>query len=263
MYGLIQEYSRVNVLQKSSIYLPLVVLNWPPIPATPILNTINNPNGYSDYTVSWSSTEHATLYILQESQNSSFSNAVQVYSDASTNTNLSDRGPTRYYYRVKAHNSYGDSGWSNGQSVDVLWEKEPNNDALAQANGPLISGLTYYGRFPNGEDKQDYFFVYLQSTQSVELWLSNIAAGQDYDLTLRNTALQIVGHSGELGNTNEHIRTGVLPASWYYIQVYNRSGSGSTQAYHLRVIYPTTSFTAAENDASAPEPQSANPPPAP
>ena len=141
-YGAYSAARTLKMETRFSIYLPLVVLNWPPIPATPKLNTINNPNGCSDYTVSWSSTEYATLYILQESQNSSFSNAVQVYSDASTNTDLSDRGPTRYYYRVKAHNNYGDSGWSNGQSVDVLWEEEPNNDAPVQANGPLISGLT-------------------------------------------------------------------------------------------------------------------------
>jgi hypothetical protein len=226
------------------VYLPLAVRYWPPIPATPVLSAISNPDGDGDYTVSWSSTEYATSYVLQESKTSSFSDAVQVYSDTDTTISLSDRGPTRYYYRVQACNIYANSAWSNVRSVDVVWEKEPNDDALTQANGPLVSGLTYYGHFPSGADTKDYFFIYLQSAQSVELWLSNIAAGQDYDLTLRNTALQVVGHSGELGNANEHIRTVTLPAGWYYIQVYNRSGSGSTQAYHLRVDYPATVLTA-------------------
>lgn len=236
------------------ISLPLVVRHWPPIPAVPLLNVIDNPNGYGDYTVSWSAAELATSYILQESKDSSFSDAAQVYSDTHTSIYLSDRGPTRYYYRVQARNVYGDSGWSNVRSVDVLWEKEPNDIASTQANGPLISGPTYYGHFSGGADPQDYFFIYLQSAQSVELWLSNIALGQDYDLTLRNSLLQVVGHSGELGNANEHIRTVTLQAGLYYIQVYNRSGSGSTQAYHLRVVYPATVLTIAEDAMPAPIP---------
>ena len=227
------------------VHLPLVVLHWPPIPGVPVLNVINNPNGYGEYTLSWSSTERAMSYLLQESKDSSFSDAVQVYSDTQTSTILSDRGPTRYYYRVQAHNAYGASGWSNVQAVDVLWEKEPNDEAITQANGPLISGLTYYGRFSSGVDKQDYYYLDLQSAQMVELWLSDIAAGQDYDLILRNAALQIVGYSGELGNAIEHIRTITLPAGLYYIQVYNRSGSGSTQAYSLRVAYPAMGLTSA------------------
>jgi len=228
------------------VYLPLAVRHWPPIPPTPVLNAISNPDGDGNYTVSWSSTAYATSYVLQESTTANFSNAVEVYSDTAITVSFSDQGPTRYYYRVQARNSYAVSAWSNVRSVDVVWEKEPNDDALTQANGPLFSGLTYYGRFPSGADRQDYYFIYLQSAQSVELWLSNIAPGQDYDLTLRNTALQVVGHSGELGNANEHIRTVTLPAGWYYIQVFNRSGGGSTQEYHLRVAYSATVFTAAE-----------------
>ena len=228
-----------------AVYLPLVLHIWPPIPGVPVLNVINNPNGYGEYTLSWSSTERATSYLLQEAKDSSFSDAVEVYSDTNTSTILTDKGPTRYYYRVQARNAYGASGWSNVQMVDVLWEKEPNDAAIPQANGPLVSGLTYYGRFTSGADIQDYYFISLQSAQSVELWLSNIVAGQDYDLTLRDSTLGLVGHSGELGNANEHIRTGTLPAGWYYIQVYNRSGSGSTQAYHLRGVYPAIGLTTA------------------
>jgi len=233
------------------VHLPLVVLHWPPIPAVPVLNAIDNPNGYGEYTVSWSSAERAISYILQESTDGGFSDAVQVYSDTHTSTILSDRGPTRYYYRVQARNAYGESTWSNVQAVDVLWEKEPNDDAIPQANGPLISGVTYYGRFSSGADKQDYFYIDLPNPQMVELWLSNIAVGQDYDLILRNAAMDLVGYSGELGNAIEHIRTITLPAGRYYIQVYNRSSSGSTQAYQLRVAHPAMGFTTAEGNLPA------------
>ena len=245
------------------VYLPFAARYWPPIPATPALNVINNPEGDGNYTVSWSDAERATAYVLQESNTSDFSDAVQVYSGTETTLSFSDRGPTRYYYRVQARNIFANSAWSDVRSVDVVWEKEPNDDALTQANGPLVSELTYYGHFPSGADRQDYFFIYLQSAQIVELWLSNIAPGQDYDLTLRNTALQVVGHSGELGNANEHIRTVTLPAGWYYIQIYNRSGSGSTQAYHLRVAYPATVLTAFEVAVPMLAPRPSNLPPAP
>ena len=252
----------LTISTRFSIYLPLAVRHWPPIPTTPTLNAINNPDGQGSYTVDWTSAERATTYILEESGDNRFSDPVEVYSGTSTSITLSDRGPTRYYYRVKARNDYGDSGWSNVRSVDVLWEREPN-DSAAQANGPLISGLTYYGRFPSGADVQDYYFIHLQQAMRVELWLSNIAPGHDYDLVLRNANLQLVGYSGNPGNANEHIRTGILPAGQYYIQVYNGSGTGSTQAYRLRVVYPAVALTANEDAISTPMSPPYNPRPTP
>jgi uncharacterized repeat protein (TIGR01451 family) len=232
-----------------AVYLPLVMRSWPPIPGVPALHSIANPHGYDAYTITWDAAALAEFYVLQESQNGSFNDAVEVYSGTHISLSFSGKGPTRYHYRVQARNSYGSGGWSNVRPVDVLWEKEPNDSAPTEANGPLISGLTYYGRFPSSTDRQDYFFIYLQSAQRVELWLTNIAAGQDYDLTMRNASLQVVAHSGELGNANERIRTATLPAGFYYIQVYNRSSSGSAQAYHLQVIYPATVLSATEAGA--------------
>ncbi len=217
-------------------YLPLVVRGWPPIPDTPVLNAISNSDGDGNYTVSWSTASQATSYVLQEARNSEFADADEIYSGASTSHAVSDSGAARYYYRVKARNSWGDSGWSNVEWVDVLWEREPN-DASAQANGPIVSGLTYHGTFPGSTDPKDYFYFDLPAAHTVELWLKNIPAGHNYDLTLRNANEDEVKHSGELGNANEHILTGVLPAGRYYIQVFNASQTGSTQPYHLRVLY--------------------------
>ena len=218
-------------------YLPLVVRGWPPIPDMPVLNAISNSDGDGSYTVSWSATSQATSYVLQEARNSDFADAVEIYSGASTSHAVSGRGAARYYYRVKARNSWGDSGWSNVEWVDVLWEAEPNDDALTQANGPIVSGLTYYGTFPGAADPKDYFYFDLPVAHTVELWLRSIQAGHNYDLTLRNANEDEVKHSGELGNADEHILTGVLPAGRYYIQVTNASQTGSTQPYHLRVVY--------------------------
>jgi len=219
------------------VYLPLVLRGWPPLPDVPTLYAISNPEGDGSYTVSWSTANYATSYVLEEARISDFSDAVEVYSGASTSHAVSGRGAARYTYRVKARNSLGDSDWSYAQSVDVLWEAEPNDKAQTQANGPVVSGLIYYGAFPGASDPKDYFYFDLPAAHTVEVWLSNIPAGHNYDLTLRDASLNVVGHSGELRNADEHILTGALPPGRYYIQVTNASQTGSTQAYHLQVVY--------------------------
>lgn len=226
---------------KYTVCLPLVLRRWPPPPETPTLQAISNPDDDASYTIRWSASDLATAYVLQEANHSDFSDGGDIYAGPSTSYDVSGRGTARYHYRVKARNGGGDSDWSNVQSVDVLWEAEPNNgrqpDDSIQANGPVVSGLTYYGVFPSAADPKDYFYFDLPAAHNVELWLTNIAAGHNYDLTLRDTSLDVVQHSGELGNADEHILTGVLPSGRYYIHMSNASGTGSTQPYHLRVVY--------------------------
>jgi hypothetical protein len=143
-----------------------------------------------------------------------------------------------YYYRVKACNSCMCSDWSNVQSVEVRWECEPNNSCPPQADdGPIESGLIYYGTFPNAADVKDYFSFYLTPTHTIELWLTNIPAGYDYDVALRGSNCDLVAHSDNFGNANEHILTDALPDGWYYVQVYYYQKAGSLQPYHLQVVY--------------------------
>jgi hypothetical protein len=117
------------------------------------------------------------------------------------------------------------------------WEAEPN-DTIATANGPVQSDRVYYGTFPMASDLNDYYYFDLVTANTVEVWLTNIRTGHNYDLVLRNASSAIIGYSGMLGNNDEYINTGTaLPPGRYYIQVYNRSSSGSSQAYHLFVVY--------------------------
>jgi len=219
------------------VYLPAMARNWPPIPGVPVLNPVHNADGDGTYTLSWSAATRAELYVLEESTDSTLSDVREIYAGTSTNFAVTQRGAARYYYRVKAHNIWGDSGWSAVQRADVLWEAEPNDQAATQANGPIVSGLIYYGTLPSAADSKDYFAFDLSTAHPVELWLTNIPVGQNYDLILRNAGLVTVGYSAELGNTPEHIVTGTLPAGRYYIQVYlNSSGEGG-QAYHLKAVY--------------------------
>jgi hypothetical protein len=131
-------------------------------------------------------------------------------------------------------------------SVLREWSKTPTetepNDAPPQANGPVASDVIWKGAFPAPSDIKDYYYIELTASHTVEGWLTNIPAGENYDLVLRypNPPYDPVpgGYSGNLGNADEHILTGVLAPGRYYIQVYNRAtGPGSTQPYQLRVVY--------------------------
>jgi hypothetical protein len=103
----------------TNVYLPIVVKHYPPIPGTPVLHAIDNSDGDGDYTVSWGAATGADTYTLQEDDNSSFSSPVTAYSGAGTSTAISGKSTGTYYYRVRASNAWGDSGWSNTRGVTV------------------------------------------------------------------------------------------------------------------------------------------------
>jgi hypothetical protein len=201
------------------------------------LQPINNADSDGSYTINWTAAQGADVYVLEEAKDSAFSSATEIYVGPATSHAVAGRGAARYFYRVKSRNSWGDSGWSNTRQVDVLWEAEPNDIAPEQANGPLMSGLTYLGTFPSGADINDYYYVDLPTAGSVQLWLRNIPAEHNYDLVLRDADLVAVGYSGNNGNADEYIATGILSAARYFIQVYHRSPGGSSQPYHLQTIY--------------------------
>lgn len=222
-----------------AVYFPIVVRDWLPFPAIPLLYDPVNPDGDGSYWVIWDSAANAANYQLQEALRNDFVGATQAYFGSETAYLVAGKGPSRYFYRVRGHNSYGYGPWSAPQGVDVVWELEPNNDPLTQANGPIVSGLTYFGVLPDSGDFKDYFYFDLATAGSVELWLTNIAVGNNYELVLRNQSLvPPVAQSTNPGNADEHILTGNLPAARYYVQIVRVAGPGSNQPYHVRVVYP-------------------------
>lgn len=102
------------------LYFPLVMRRWPPIPDVPVLNSISYSAGDDYYTVDWDSAYLADTYTLQEDDNASFSSPEVRYTGYSTSWYASDKAVGTYYYRVKATNSWGDSGWSSIRSVAVI-----------------------------------------------------------------------------------------------------------------------------------------------
>jgi hypothetical protein len=207
------------------------------IPPAPILDAIENPDGVGAYDVQWSAVISATYYLLEEAQPPGFSGASLVYSGTLRLYTVSGRGAARYYYRVRAGNTDWQTPWSGAQFTDVLWEAEPNN-VFPQANGSLVSGNTYRGQFDPSTDLNDYYRFDLAAIHDIEIWLTNIAPGENYDLILRNDAGQIPGgYSGQLGNADEYVYLIEQPAGRYYARVFNRSGTVSQQPYQLRVVY--------------------------
>ncbi len=219
-------------------FLPTVMQRWPPLPGAPALQAIDNTDGDGAYAIRWDAAVGAETYVLEETRDSNFASALERYAGPGTVFQVVGQGATRFFYRVKAQNRWGDSAWSKVERVDVFWEKEPNDDASLQANGPLVSGLVYYGAFPSGQDVKDYYFFDLSTQGSVKLWLKNIPAGHNYDLVLRddNLATHPGWYSLSLGNQDEFVEA-TIPAGHYYIQIHNASGLGSKQPYHLQIQY--------------------------
>jgi hypothetical protein len=216
-------------------YLPLL-LRQPPALAAPSLNAITPPEENPRYTVRWSAAAGAQAYVLERATGPTFADAVQVYVGPAADHTAVSEGIVTYHYRVKARNASGDNAWSNVQAVPVRWELEPNDEAVdATRTGPLQTGLYHYGVLTGADVRgNDYFYFDLPSNQTVELWLTHMAGGQDFNLVLRDASLKMVpnGYSGNPDNADEHIATATLPPARYYVQV-NRVTGDSSQPYHL------------------------------
>lgn len=91
-----------------------VSVTLPPGPPTSISVPSSSING--SFTISWggASTGTVTAYQLYEASNSNFSGQTLVHNAAGTSKALSGRGNGTYYYRVRACNASGCSGYRTG-----------------------------------------------------------------------------------------------------------------------------------------------------
>jgi hypothetical protein len=78
------------------------------------------------------------------------------------------------------------------------------------------------GTFPSEDDVSDYFFFDLIASHRVRIKRTHIAGGQHCDWVLCDASLVIKDQSAQLSNHDEEIRTSILPAGRYYIQVFHR-----------------------------------------
>ena len=113
---------------------------------------------------------------------------------------------------------------------------EPN-DTFFQAWGPLVSGQTYRAYFPSESDPADYYYFEVPDTPDIEIWLTDIPAGNDYDLYLYNDLPAYIDFSGTVGSGDEHIFQANLDEGKYYIRLTREAGTSQTQPYALRAVF--------------------------
>jgi hypothetical protein len=218
-------------------YLPVLMRDWPPAPEIdPILGAENG-----SYAVTWDAVVGATSYVLQEATRSDFGDAVVVLDGTSRFYSVTGAGAGRRYYRARARGPWGEGRWSDKAWADVLWEAEPNDvgGPGGQANGPIVPNLTYFGKMTSGADVKDYFYFDVTGPQNVKIELTNIPAGQNYDLALRSGAQWPAAIDWtDPGDPVKDVEAVGLATGTYYIQIYNTGGGGSTQEYHLRMTFP-------------------------
>jgi hypothetical protein len=104
------------------MYLPLVMKRWPPIPYQPTLGPISNPDGDGNYNLTWTEqpSRLADTYVLQEATDAAFTAGLRnVCTTPSQSCTVNDNPPGTYYYRVRGHNTWGYSAWSNIQTTIV------------------------------------------------------------------------------------------------------------------------------------------------
>ena len=74
---------------------------------------------FGNFDVSWLAANNAINYELQKSVDSSFTATETVYLGPSTTINQNGVCAGTYYYRVRAINTYGESGWTVGNIINV------------------------------------------------------------------------------------------------------------------------------------------------
>jgi hypothetical protein len=109
------------------IYTPFVPHHWPPLPAAPTLEPIRGPVLDAPYLLTWSASEVAPdgpvlFYTIEEAETSEFvETTTYTTTDATTTWTITPTLGTygTFYYRVRAHNAWGVSPWSNVRYVTV------------------------------------------------------------------------------------------------------------------------------------------------
>lgn len=104
-------------------FLPLVQQRWPlQAPNRPILTSISNADGDGSYVLIWQEppTRWADSYVVEEASDTGFTTQRRsACATSGTSCLVNGRNPGTYYYRVRGHNSRGDSDWSETEAVTV------------------------------------------------------------------------------------------------------------------------------------------------
>ncbi|HUU28405.1 MAG TPA: SUMF1/EgtB/PvdO family nonheme iron enzyme, partial [archaeon] len=177
----------------------------PPPPGAPVATDPGSSVASGEsYTVSWSSVTGAASYTIEEATNSSFSGATsQTVNTTSQSFSRSVSTITTYYYRVKANNAYGSSGWSN--VVDIIVNPLPPGTPVATDPGSSVASGAGY-------------------TVS---W-SSVTGAFSYTIEEATNSSFSVVTSQTVSSTSQSFSHNVSAATTYYYRVKANSASGSS-----------------------------------
>jgi hypothetical protein len=173
---------------------------------------------------------------LEEAINGAFVGVTNVHTTKDTCYGISDRGPTRYYYRVRYCSGSNCGGWSNVEWVDVVWEQEPNNP-YAVANGPLVSGVQYRGYV---DDTDDYFWIETKNRGQIQVHLRDFVV-EGWLLLYYDKPHLPPAEAGcylsRAATSCDVTYPGNDPPGRYYIRVFAENNNGSVP-YTLWATFP-------------------------
>jgi hypothetical protein len=109
-------------------------------PVAPATVTVPAASSTGNYVVSWTMVTGAWNYDLEESPSPSFSASTLVYSGSSTSYSITGRADGTYYYRVRAGNGAGQSGWTNGTNGCTVLRSVPAAPGFLSVPGNSSSG---------------------------------------------------------------------------------------------------------------------------
>jgi hypothetical protein len=170
------------------------------VPLAPVLEPIENADGDGDYLVDWAAVTNATSYRLEEDDNPEFTSPTVRYTGASTQYQVSGKGPGLWYYRVRASNGFGSSLWSDTQSAGVV------------TASPVLSPID-----DSGASGGYYLVNWTEVTGAISYELQE---DDDPDFGSPVTTYS--------GSSNQAEVTGQLPGTWYY-RVRSRNAAGYSQ----------------------------------
>ncbi|MHC4599393.1 MAG: S8 family serine peptidase, partial [Planctomycetota bacterium] len=112
------------------------------VETAPASITVPANSSTGNYTVSWSAVAGASSYDLEEDTNPAFPSPTTVYSGAATSFNVTGNATGTYYYRVRATNAGGTSGWTVGGNPCVVLLPPPAPASITVPPGSITGNYT-------------------------------------------------------------------------------------------------------------------------
>jgi hypothetical protein len=108
---------------------------------------------------------------------------------------------------------------------------EPN-DSMLQASGPLVPGQEYHG-FISEKDDLDFFYLEIETPQTVSLSLTGMPPEADYDLYLVTGEEDVLADSANSGPQEERIEYTTSSVGVFYVLVLPFDNFSDTESYTL------------------------------